>query len=127
MPGKEIIRVLVLDEDPLWREALAGMYSAILGHRGEVITAADDGVAERMLRKQPVDVLSLDLNLSEGHRAGANEPLKCDSGRLQLIEVASRKRWARAVVLITRSDPEGEGRFVTCDQDMLDEATVSPD
>ena len=127
MPGKEIIRVLVLEENTLWREALAGMYAEILGHRGEVATAADEDIAQRFLRKQPVDVLSLDLNLAEGCRASANEPLKCDNGRLQLIEIASRKRWAKAVVLITRADVDGEGRFVTCDQDMLNEATVSPD
>jgi hypothetical protein len=126
-----LARVLVLEEDAQWREALAGMYRSILGRGGEVATASDSAVAERQLKRQPVDVLSLDLNLSEG-RAGTsdvadNGPLLCDTGRLQLIEVAAKRRWAGAVIVITHSGADGQSRFIACDEDKLNEATVSPD
>ena len=125
-----LTRVLVLEENAEWREALAGMYRSILGHRGEVIVASDTAVAERQLKRQPVDVLSLDLNLSEG-RAGSEGPLLCDTGRLQLIEVAAKRRWAAGVILITRSEAEdGDGRSrdsSPADEEKLNEATVSPD
>ena len=124
-----LTRVLVLEEDAEWREALAGMYRSILGHRGAVTSASGAAVAERQLRGQPVDVLSLDLNLSESHggrEEGGERPLLCDTGRLQLIEVAGKRRWAGAVVLITR-DQGGESRFIACDEAKLNEATVSPD
>jgi CheY-like chemotaxis protein len=127
MRPQEKIRVLILEDNTDWRQALAGMYAAIFGHRGEVATVADGAIAERLLHKRPVDILSLDLNLSEGRSEGADGPLKCDSGRLQLIELAARNRWAKSIVLITRSDVEGESRFVACDESKLDEATVSPD
>ncbi|HEX8911396.1 MAG TPA: hypothetical protein VF796_03475, partial [Humisphaera sp.] len=127
-------RVLVLDGDAAWREALAGVYRSALGPRGEVLTAATDAAAERQLRGRPVDVLSLDLDLSDEHDGG-HGPLLCDAGRLRLIEAAARQRWAGAVVLVIRSggDSGGDGggsgrsRFVACDVDQLDEATVSPD
>jgi hypothetical protein len=126
MPPKDLIRVLILEENQQWRKGLAEMYATILGHHGEIRTASDHPLAERMLRKQPVELLSLDLNLAPGARERASEPLKCDSGRLQLIEIAANKHWAKAVVLITRAGAGGEDRFVLCDQDKLNEATVSP-
>src|SRR4051794_34505128 len=111
MRSEEMIRVLVLDDNPDWREALARMFSAILRDGGEVETAVDGAAAERLLKKRPFDVLSLDLDLSEGRSQGAHEPLKCDSGRLQLIELAARNHWAKSIILITRSESDGEGRF----------------
>jgi CheY-like chemotaxis protein len=122
-----IVRVLVLEDDPVWRQALAEMYGAILGPRGRVTAARDGAAAERLLHKHPTDVLSLDLNLSQGTSGGAGGPLRCDSGRLQLIELAARNRWARSIVLITRADTDAQSRFVTCDEGRLNEATVSPD
>ena len=126
-------RVLVLEEDASWREALAAMYRSVLGSRGEVQTASEQAAAERQLRERPVDVLSLDLNLSESRGGGesdaghkAMEPLLCDTGRLQLIEAAARRRWA-ARRIDPRTDAEGRSRFVACDEAKLDEATVSPD
>src|SRR5258706_5076111 len=127
MRWEEMIRVLGREDKPDWREALARMYGAILGDGGEVATAVDGAAAERLLQKRPVDVLSLDLNLSEGRSRGEHGPLKCDSGRLQLIELAARNHWAKSIILITRSDGGDEGRFVTCDEGKLNEATVSPD
>jgi hypothetical protein len=123
---RDLFHVMILEENSEWRDALAEMYAAILGHRGDILTVTHDTTAERTLRRHPVDLLSLDLNLSHGQRQHATEPLKCDSGRLQLIELAARKQWARAVVLITRADAGDEDRFVLCDQDKLNEATVSP-
>jgi hypothetical protein len=121
------VRVLVLEEDAAWRQALAQTFESILGHGGQVLTAADAASAERQLRRQPVDVLSLDLNLTGREPSAPGEPLLCDTGRLQLIELASRHRWATAVVLITRSDAEGHNRFIACDHEKLSEAMVSPD
>jgi hypothetical protein len=126
-----LTRVLVLEENPQWRQALADMYRSILGHQGEVLAATSDAAAERQLRKEPVDVLSLDLDLSEGPAGGAGNtdggPLLCDTKRLQLIESAARRRWASAVVVIARADDEGRERFIACDVEKLNEATVSPD
>lgn len=123
-----VTRVLVLEEDPGWREALAVMYRSILGRGGELTTASDAAAAERQLQAQPVDVLSLDLCLSERRGEGIDDPLLCDTGRLQLVDVAARRRWARAVVLITKAEIDGaESRFIACDRAKLDEATVSPD
>ena len=126
-----LTRVLVLEENAEWREALAGMYRSILGHRGEVLIVPDAAIAERHLKRKPVDVLSLDLSLSEG-RAGGNEaggdgPLLCDTGRLQLIDLAAKRRWAAAVILITRAEDDGHSRFIACDEEKLHEAMVSPD
>ena len=127
-------RVLVLAGDDPWRGALADMYRSVLGRRGDVLTASTDAVAERQLRDRPVDVLSLDLDLSEASAGGEGPaggggrgPLLCDAGRLRLIEAAARHRWAGAVVLVIRPDAGGRARFVACDVDKLDEATVSPD
>jgi hypothetical protein len=123
------VRILVLEEDPQWRQALSAMYERVLGQRGQVLHAADAASAERQLRREPVDVLSLDLNLSEKRSESddANAPLMCDTQRLQLVDLASKRRWTKAVVLITKPEADGQSRFIACDEEKLNEAVVSPD
>jgi len=124
------IRILVVEDDPRYREAISQMYERILGRNAaEIYPYASGGEALGFLRKGKVDLLSLDINLTAQHPiTSAGQPdtdILGYDGRDLLAEAAKFKA-SRAVIIITGapqdkvfewfSQTTGRGSFGTIDQ-----------
>jgi response regulator of citrate/malate metabolism len=84
------IRVLVVEDEPIAAEAHAA-YVGRLDHFalvGVVHSAAD---AVRLLRREPVDLLLLDLHLPDGHGLALLQRLRADGVLADVIAVTSAR------------------------------------
>lgn len=81
-------RILIVEDDPTWAEALYEMYSRIFGSDCEVARASNEEDALAMLRRTGVRLLSLDVNL-------------ITSNGLKILSEASRKRKVDFVVVVS--------------------------
>lgn len=96
-------RVLVVEDNAAWRQALCQLYEAILkraGYQAEVIPASTGDDAVRLVRlavesKRIFDLLSLDINLG---RLGDTDYL--DDGR-DVLSKAHALKASRAVIVVT--------------------------
>lgn len=96
-------RVLVVEDNLRWRQALCDLYETIMrraGHAAEIVPASNGEDAIRLLRsaehaKRPFDLLSLDINL--GRLANTDN---FDDGR-DVLSKAHSLRACRAVIVIT--------------------------
>jgi CheY-like chemotaxis protein len=94
--SRPTIRILVVEDNRAWNDALCEMYRRLFDKIGPVdVMAAHNGLeAMRLIRQSVYDLLSCDINLSE---AG---PGKEADGRT-IIRTASERRHAHALVVPT--------------------------
>ena len=107
MAKKQKIRVLVVEDDANWNDALCRMYEEILSPVSPVVESANSGPAAiRMIRSREFDLISCDINLGSTHPVVDGLPdrkVEGADGRKVLREV-SEKQACNGVVVITGID-----------------------
>lgn len=92
------ISVLVVEDDPVWCEALCGLYETILApDEPEVITASRVPDARRLLKSRKFDLISVDLNLPAMHPE--------DGDGRTIIRYSSARQAASGLIVITGLSP----------------------
>lgn len=109
------MRILVVDDDPVWRKALSTMYEQVLRSGGHTINvAANPSDAIRALKQCRYDVLSLDINLSRNSATDeAGRPI--DANGMDVLDYTHRSNRAEAVIVISGCSWDRELTQVICD------------
>lgn len=112
MREKLDVQILVVEDEPAWSAALTGMYKGIFRSVARpVVTVASEGTTARtLLQKKRFDVLSCDINLSNG----ASRRRDVD-GRA-VLRFAAENRRAGAVIVPTGAAFDAELRLVIPDE-----------
>jgi CheY-like chemotaxis protein len=95
------MRILVVDDESIWRTALCGLYERALG-RGEhaVDSAATASEALRLLERERYDILSLDINLSKDALRDSDGSFVHASG-MDVLDHAKAKGRIGAVIVVS--------------------------
>ena len=97
LPGsrQNLIRILLVDDDPVWRKLLRSILKRHLGNAVQIAVAADYDEARAAVFKRSYDLISLDLQLAKSEAMGTY------SGRslLEIIRRESREPDCGLIVL----------------------------
>jgi response regulator of citrate/malate metabolism len=90
MTGRDVIRVLVVDDEPLIAEAHRAYTQKVSGFEvaGVALTARE---AMSLLRADPVDLVLLDLNLPDKHGLEIARALRAAGSRTDVLAVTSNR------------------------------------
>jgi CheY-like chemotaxis protein len=121
MAERPAVRVLVVEDNHEWNEALKGMYRRILAPMNPIVQGTRSGVeALERLESEQFDIVSLDINLTEVHPVGTDGAPNAEVPGFDgtdVLEKVQARRSARIVVVVTGVPANAKLAFVVGDRD----------
>lgn len=120
MYPKAQIRILVVEDDPTWSEALVGMYRNIFSHLSTSIETAISGqqAIRRIRDGENFNLISCDINMGLTHPRATDGSLVTADGAdgRSVLRVASEHKACNGIVVITGFDQDKTYEFVVPDE-----------
>ena len=111
--GRRATAALIVEDDPALMQLLVAVLRETLGWK--VVSATDAASAARAFRREPVDVLLLDVNLPG-----------CETGPALLTRLRCSRRWSNPVTIFMSADIEQPGVHEAIAQGLARYAIAKP-